>query len=256
MPDSPLKRLVGLRSEHKWLESAVDAHLGRPGIMRADKGWFHPSQLSSTCDAYLAFAFLGVEGREQISPRLQRIFDNGSARDKDIKRYVSEIGVSLAGKPKWGACPKCGDQRVDLKRHICITPYRIRGEFDDRIKHITGNEIYVLEIKTMNSEQWQALKEPTPDHKIQVHPYAFATEDYQTIVLYENKNTQEWKTFLQKFDWPLWNSITERLGRIIQDLRNGHVNRTPIANDSQCPFYYMCSVANPAKLLEESELKL
>ena len=238
MSDSPLKRLVNLRSEHKWLESAVDAHLGRPQVRKGDAGWFHPSSLSHQCDAYLAFAFLGVEGHEQISPRLQRIFDNGSARDRDIKRYMQDIGVSVIKKPE--------------ERFIEIPAYRIRGEFDDRVKHIVSGEHYVVEIKTMNSAQWEKLKEPMPDHAIQIHPYAFATEDYQGIFIYENKNTQEWKTFLQRFNWDLWNGILNRIGRILDGLRSGHVHRTPLPNDSQCPFYYMCSTANVPELVNKA----
>lgn len=240
--DNPLKRLVNLRSEHSWISSVVDAHLSKPHVSRADPGWFHPSSLAHPCDAYLAFAYLGVEGREKPTARLQRIFDNGNARDTDIKRYLHEVGASVIKRPE--------------ERKISLPAYRIRGEFDDRVRHPVGGETYVVEIKTMNTDQWQALKAPTPDHKVQIHPYAFATQDYRGIFIYEDKNTQEWKTFLQPFDWPLWNGLVARLEAILQGLRAGHVHRTPVANESSCPFYYMCSVANVPELVAQSGLQV
>lgn len=242
MAGSALKRLVNLRSPSDWLASMIDAHLAKPAVRNFDKGWFHPSSLGHQCDAYLAFAFLGVPGRETRSPRLIKILDNGSARDSDIKGYIADVGVSLITKP--------------VERKVSLPAYRIRGEFDDRVRHPVGSETYVVEIKTMNSEQWRGLKEPTPEHRIQIHPYAFATQDYQGIFIYENKDTQEWKTFLQRFDWPLWDRLLKRLDGILAGLRQGYVHRTPVANDSLCPFYYMCSTASVPDLVSNSGLEL
>lgn len=240
MVNSPLKRLVNLRSDSNWITSVVDFALAKPRFIRADKGWFHPSALAHPCDAYLAFAYLGVPGKEQPSARLERILDNGSARDKDIKGYLKRAGVSVIKK--------------DEERKIELPTYRIRGEFDDRVRNPADGKLSVVEIKTMNEEQWKGLKQPLSEHTVQIHPYTFATEDYQGIFIYENKNTQDWKTFLQRFDWMLWNSLLARIESILVGLRAGYVQRTPAKNEAACPFYYMCSVSNIPKLVEESGL--
>jgi len=240
MTDSPLKRLISLRREDQWLLAVVDAHLESSPLTRVDPGWFHPSDLSTTCDAYLAFSYLGVEGRGKISPRLQRIYDNGHARDRDIKKYFAEAGLSTIKDP--------------AERFISIPDHRIRGEFDDIVKRPTADSLHLVEIKTMNNEQWKNLKEPLRSHVIQVQPYLAASGLNSVIFVYENKDTQEWKLFSRTMDLPLWMSITERLAKIRVGLRRYYVDRTPVSNDSQCPFYWMCSTADIKKLVEESDL--
>lgn len=245
MADSSLKRLGQLGSvtastTGHWLMAAIDGADERRGPARTDAGWFHPSSLDHICDAYLAFSYLGVASEEVIPARLSRVFALGNARDLDLKKSVRRAGISLVEKER--------------DRYIEIPEFKIRGSFDDHVAHPITKERYIVDFKTMRSDLWEALKEIMPAHHLQVHPYMFGVQTYKALLLYENKNTQEFKIKTGHFDNKIWHGITSRVLRILDDLDKGFVRRTPLPNDSQCPFYHMCSYANIPKLKEESGL--
>lgn len=242
MPDTALKRLANMRKPGKWLISAIESVQESTGSVREDPGFFHPSALSHPCDAHVAFQFLGAPSKQTISARLQRIFDLGNARDLALKRATKKAGVSLIQKEE--------------DRKIIIPQYRIRGELDDWVMNpVTGRKA-VVDYKTMNKDEFEALDAVKPSHHIQVHPYMFAKETYEGLVLYENKNSQELRVHVADFDNGIWTEITHRLEMIIEGLRKGYVNRKPIPNDSQCPFYAICSHASIPKLVEESKINV
>lgn len=240
MVNSALKRLAGMRNRERWLLDAIDGTLESNTAGRTDPGWFHPSSLAHPCDAFLAFQFLGAPSKQIISARSQRIFDLGSARDKALKAAVRKAGVSLIKKEE--------------DRKIAITPYMIRGELDEWVENPISHERFVVDFKTINMVAYDALEQEREDHKIQVHPYMFGKETYRGAILYENKNNQEHKLFSFQFDYPLWHGITSRLEQIRTALKQGFVHRQPIPNDSQCPFYSICTYANIQELKEKSGL--
>lgn len=242
MVTSPLRRLANLRTPGRWFIDALEAVQESAGKGRTDPGWFHPSDFGHPCDAFLAFRFLGAPSTELISARLRRIYDLGSARDLQLKRDAKRAGISLIKK--------------DEERSIVIDSYRIRGELDDLVQNPVTNEIYVIDYKTMNDKEWQALEEVKPSHHLQVMPYEYAKEVYNGLVLYENKNDQQLKAKPANFMGKVFQTeIVERVERIIQGLNKGYVNRMPIPNDSQCPFYGICSHASIEQLKEASGLR-
>lgn len=239
MADSPLKRLADMRHQGRWLLSAIDGVLESTGKGRTDPGWFHPSSLSNPCDAFLAFQFLGAPSVQKITARQQRIYDLGSARDAALKKAVRKAGVSLI--------------KHEEDRKIVILPYRIRGELDEWVENPISQERMVVDFKTINTNEFEALEFAKPDHVIQVHPYMFGKETYRGSVLYENKNNQEFKLFTFQFDMKFWqDGVVNRIDRILSELQQGFVRRTPPPNDSQCPFYHMCSYASIPELKEKS----
>lgn len=240
MPDNSLKRLAQMRKKGNWLIASIESVQESTGPSRGDPGWFHPSGLGHTCDARLAFEFLGAPSNQTITARLQRIFDLGNARDLALKKATKKAGVSLIKKEE--------------DRKIVIPSYRIRGELDDWVLNpVTGRKA-IVDYKTMNHDEFEALEAVKPSHHVQVHPYMFAKETYEGLVLYEDKNTQTLKIHEADFNNQTWGEITSRLETIIDGIRKGYVKRTPIANESSCPFYNICSWANIDKLREESQL--
>jgi len=235
--DSPLSRVVAQRTGG-WLLAHVDDHLESSKELRYDPGWFHPSALGNPCDALLAFQYMGQTGKSTVRARLQRIFDNGTSRDEDWKRYLHEAGLSLF--QHWGGSPK-ERKLASAERYIEIPHLHIRGEMDDLIRNPTTNEIAVFEFKTMNTDEWDKLRAPKPEHVIQVHPYMFAKGVLQAQIVYENKNDQMPKSYIKKFDGDLWRSIETRLLNIVQLVESRQLPwRTPMLNDKQCSFFHMC----------------
>lgn len=225
--DTPLKRILALRTG-EWLVAETEAWHEKSLRSRDDPGWFHPSNLSDSCDASLLFQFLGLKQQVTHSARTQRIFDNGHCRDRYWKEYLHKAGISLVQK--------------DSDRLVELPELRIRGECDDLVKNRTTGESYVFEFKTMNHEQFKALREPPLVYKMQVHPYMRHHHGWPTYFLFEDKNDQELKPFIYQFDPAIWDGIERRLKNILEQARNGiMVERTPLARDSGCSFYRLCS---------------
>lgn len=243
MPDNSLKRLGNLRKPGKWFTDTLESELESSSSGRVDPGWFHPSDFGHPCDAFLAFRFLGAPSVQATSARLQRIFDLGDARDIALKKLTRKAGISLIKEEK--------DRKIELPL------LHIRGELDDWVKNPFTNQQYVIDYKTMHNEEWISLEAAKPSHVLQIHPYMFAKETYEGFILYENKNTQEWKLLPANFDSNIWQTqIVERIERILDGIRKGYCSRHPIPNDSSCAFYNICSFANIPKLLEESKIEI
>lgn len=241
MVDSALKRLNDLKKPGKWLIASLEAVQEYHGEGRKDPGWFHPSGLGEVCDAKLAFDFLGAPAVQNITARLQRIFDNGSGRDEYLKRDMARSGVSLI--------------RDEAERKIELPQYRIRGELDDLVQNPLDKKIFVVDYKTMRSDLFKALEAAKPEHKIQVLPYEYAKRTSYGLVMYENKDTQELKVMEADFDPAKWTEITLRLERILTGLQEGYVTRNPVSC-GYCPYFNngVCGTNQIAKLKEESGL--
>lgn len=233
-----LKALVSMRGKD-WVTNHVEAWHLRDDKARLDPGWFHPSSLSHVCDAYLAFQYLGMAPRpNNVEPRTLRIFDVGHNRDHAWKRYLKESGLSIVkpGNP----CEKCGARNKD-GRHICMPELRIRGDFDDHIRNPITGRTAIFEFKTKNTDLFGKLKAPDREHIIQVHPYMAAKGELETIIMYENKNTQDLKPFEVGFDQAIWDGIVARVLRIREQLENGWApTRTPDAYETRCAFFDRC----------------
>lgn len=121
-----------------------------------------------------------------------------------------------------------------------------------------NKETMVVDFKTMNDIEWQALKEQKPSHTVQLQPYIYAKKADVGGVLYENKNNQEFKLFTAKFNYDIWNNrIVARIRNILTLLKNDQSpQRNPLPNDSRCPFYNICAISNLPKMAKESGLPL
>lgn len=239
---SALKRLANLGSTNgDWVIASLERVQASEKPRRSDPGWFHPSDLGNDCDAFVAFVYLGAPALQVISARTQRIFDHGNGRDQQLKKDSLKAGISLIKKPE--------------DRKISIPTLHIRGELDDWLENPISKQRYVIDFKTMRSEAFKPLNAAVEGHRIQLHPYMFSKETYNGYVLYESKDTQEFKIFDVKFDWKLWRDITDRLERILEGLEKGFVNRNPV-NCSNCPFFAnsVCTANEIGKLKEKSGL--
>lgn len=192
--------------------------------------------------------------QEKVGAQLRRIFDNGNGRDLSWKEYLFKSGLSLV-KSKKGVCPKCGDSRADLGRHICMPEHAIRGEFDDLVRNPHDGSIEIVEIKTMREDLWKDLKGARGDHILQTYPYMKASGAERALIVYENKNNQDVKIFREPFLWKTWEGLLARLAGIVLAIDNDWLpQRTPVANEKGCPFYWMCPVADIKKLKKEAGL--
>ena len=185
--------------ECQWLLDAVDEWRVGSEKPRYDPNWFHCSQLGASDEALIA-QYRGVLEYEPRTARELRVFDNGHCRDRDIKRYMLESGLSRVGH--------------DDDRHIRIPYLRLSGEIDDIVAHPETGKWWILENKTINPYGFSGLNQPKPEHVLQVMAYMGATQIDDAVVLYENKGDQAWRGFYVPFSKKIWGDIVDRLLRL------------------------------------------
>jgi hypothetical protein len=131
---------------NKMLIAAIDNYLQRrPRDERAIR-CFHPSSLRKSPKELYWHYFEG-DNNEKFDSRILRIFDNGHAVHARLQDYLNEIGIL---------------KQVEVP--VENAEYEICGHADG-ILDIDGLD-GVLEIKSMNSNQFYSCYEPKPDHLI------------------------------------------------------------------------------------------
>jgi hypothetical protein len=182
--------------EITMLVNSIDEYLQQRPKDERPKHCFHPSSLHKSARE-LYYHYLEGDNNQEFDPRILRIFDNGHDVHGRIQRYLKDIG---------------------LLKHIEVsvenTDYEIKGHADG-ILEIEGIE-GVLEIKSMNSNQFYSCYDPKPEHLIQINVYMFCLGIPNGCLLYECKNNQELKEFYLKQDSAIIDPILAKI-RYVQD---------------------------------------
>lgn len=106
-----------------------------------------------------------------IDPRTQRIFDNGTYTHERLQAYLIEMELLLMDE-----VPLIND------------PYNIQGHTDGFLN--LSDEVAILEIKSINDNQFGQLKDAKDEHKCQGLIYLYCAED-RRIWLHETYKTEE-----------------------------------------------------------------
>ena len=189
--------------QDRWLLKAIDQHLTKKQNPPR-KGVFFPSSVSNPCDRFVFMAYNGLLESSTIDGTLARIFDNGGFLEERINKYFKSMGI-LEGR------------EISLKS----TMPPISGRMDFLIRHEKYGQVPV-ELKSINARGFENLKEAKPEHILQLHTYMNLWNDTHKstpvthgIVLYENKNDQKLKAFLQELSPKIWDDILTRLLNIM-----------------------------------------
>ena len=134
---------------------------------------------SAKCSRALYFKFKKYPKKDP-EPRVLRIFDNGDYTHMRIVSVLFGLGIIRA---------------VEIK----IPPQEIISGRADAIIDIDSKP-YVLEIKSIASYKFQRLEAPDQDHIKQIQLYMHYFKIPDGILLYENKDKQELKEFVIKYD--------------------------------------------------------
>jgi hypothetical protein len=160
------------------------------------KGCIHPSQIHvcMRCQVYdIIGAPMDTAGGAAINPKLARIFGNGHSMHDRFQKYFIQMGIT-------------DEKGVEVK--LRSAELNVTGSADGVIQ-LNGTP-YVLELKSMNDIQFSQLKKPKPEHVRQVHLYMEILKIDRAIILYENKNNQECKEFLEMRDQKIVDELKAR----------------------------------------------
>ncbi|PIQ92858.1 MAG: hypothetical protein COV69_00880 [Parcubacteria group bacterium CG11_big_fil_rev_8_21_14_0_20_39_14] len=118
--------------------------------------------------------------KEEMEPRVLRLFDYGDQIHQFILKPLFSMGTVRSSE-------------------ISIPPQQIISGRADAVVSF-GNELYVLDIKSMNSMVFQNLERPKEEHLYQVQLYLHFFEIKRGLLLYVNKDTLDLKEFIFEYD--------------------------------------------------------
>jgi hypothetical protein len=172
-----------------------------------------PSQITE-CVRKLCCILLqmGVE-EESITPRIQRIFDNGnSVHKRYLTSYLPKLGVvaQLYYELKNGKLVA----KDFIEQTIENKDYWLRGSPDAVIFNPKDGLNYVFELKSMNERGFLPLTQPSWEYTAQVHLYMFLTDTPRALLFYENKNDQDVKEFAIMQDPAIMNRLLTKIRTI------------------------------------------
>ena len=109
--------------------------------------------------------------------RTERIFDNGTYTHMRLQKYLLDAGILIQDE-----VPLINDE------------YNIQGHTDGFID--LGDEIAILEIKSINDKGFSALKDAKEEHKRQGMIYMFCTEERRKYLRSTYKSRKEFNASL------------------------------------------------------------
>jgi hypothetical protein len=196
---SMLKRVDGAEEDLivPYIDSYLSAHTntGTYEVVNEHKppdSFFHPSGDCLKCKRLLFFqkSERFTFPCEAQPASLTRVFHVGQAIHSLVQTWVKKMS-DLDNYP----CSVFGAETEAYAEEL-----NIRGSIDDIVRFPSGR-IYVLEIKTMNSNQFSRLTSPKPEHKLQVQVYMHVRGIGCAIVLYINKDyPHDFKEFKVVYD--------------------------------------------------------
>lgn len=157
---------------------------------------------------------------EYIDPRLQKIFDTGTAWHKVMQgygyrgawgpgeNYEDEVPIDPYERDEGGDIINDIAERYGVKGAVdgVIDPYIVEvpgiGTVGIRVIH---------EYKTINSNGYKNLNKPKTDHKWQATVYSKMLDIPVVVYFYTNKDTQQDTDFPVPFDQHLWATIEEKI---------------------------------------------
>lgn len=194
---------------------------------------FRPSQLAkATCLRKMVYEYLGAEYEGNLGgfdAKTHRVFDNGHGVHERIQNYLADMHkwsggeISLIGRWKCKSCGKlygyhtvkqkpedawvpkpdkckCGEEKRFRYMEIpaAIPDHLIEGASDGCL--LISGEKFLLEIKSASNNVFSGLSGVPTYYKPQINLYMHGTGIFQTIFLFENKNTQELKEILYRYE--------------------------------------------------------
>lgn len=207
-------------------------------VMAPDKravGVFHPSQLLDGCPRQMAYDIKGTAPSDKvikhIGAELRRTFDVGTWYHIYMQSILYQIGLLEAAE-----VPVVNKDKF------------INGKADGVFKEEVFGERVVLEIKTMNSWNYQkAVFRPFKKHEFQASLYARELGIKKVLYLYINKDTSEIKDFLMDVNEEQLEIADKKMTSVIDAVKTGTLPSRPKSCTDKlcdlaidCPFATLC----------------
>lgn len=203
---------------HNWLEDRANNPLTfpvKPGQEPyVPKPTHKPSSLGLTCLRRIYYEYFRTKRDDKINFFLARIFDTGNYYEAMVLSWLKGIGEHVPYRNKTnGEIPLDWTSKPNPQFPITIEELRVNKGYIDNVAVIDG-KIWLYEIKSKNTNKFDELRKPDPDHLSQVSCYfrsfidKLANGDYAHVpelqgltevagvkVIYINKNNSNLKLY-------------------------------------------------------------
>lgn len=184
------------------------------------------------CPRAIFFKFKNVP-REKMAPEVLRMFDHGDYIQMQILSNLFSLGIVRAAEVK-------------------IPPQGLISGRADAIITL-GNELYVVDFKSMNSLVFRNLQGPKEDNVNQIQLYLHFFKIPRGILLYINKDTLELKEFLIEYNpvlaQKLLKDLTDLKARIDSNIVPSRISGWPEDWQCQyCQFREICQMAGQEEI--------
>ncbi len=189
------------------------------------RDYFHISEVDK-CPRAIFYKMKGYLG-EKFKADMYRKLDNGDYVHKRIMSILVSLGIVVASE-------------------IRIPESNLFHGRADAIVTI-DNELYVLEIKSMNRYAFDKLEAPDPAHLKQIQLYMHYFNINKGIILVENKDSQEMKEFIVTRDDRILNEIFISFGILKEMTQANTIPPKPNFNRDEkwrcdyCPYRKVCA---------------
>lgn len=230
------------------IKSIIDEYIvlkGKEYVHHSEPFFFHPSSVGYTrCLRQLQFQFVKAGLKEEYftdvdnkikyrdysdieeAAKRQRIFRNGDFMHDRYQKLMDEIGIIKDIELVF---------RYELKR--------VKGSIDAVVS--IDNEDYIIELKSMNTIQFNNLKEPTKAHLKQITLYMHTTGIHKGFILVENKNDQNIKEFYVEYDLANISDILGKIDTVIEQSKQNKLCDKKRSSCNSCEFQSLCEMDLP-----------
>lgn len=219
--------LVKAKNQH-WFITSLNEYLDSDRSFREPDGYFHPSSMSyriaQECDRFAQFS-LWVNTASSIFAKTRRIFDVGSDMHLRYQRYFAEMGIL-----------------VEAEKEVLSEQYHVTGHLDAIIKKPFSEQLVVVELKSINTTDFNNITRPKYEHEIQLKLYMGVEGIGEGIVVYEDKNDQNIKVFDYEHDFEFWEFQKSRFQRIWNEWKQKIPSRNTenVELCERCAFFQRC----------------
>ena len=184
------------------------------------------------CGRAVFFKFKNAP-REKLDARLLRLYERGEYMHRNIISILIRMGILVASE-------------------VNIPAQEMIGGRADAIVSV-NNELYLVDIKSMNSMVFRNLNEPKQENVAQIQLYLHYFKVKKGILLYIDKDQQEIKEFFINYNKDFVQSLLEEFSNLKEKVDADVIpNRLPDYPQNwqcqYCQFKEICSAAGPDKI--------
>ncbi len=152
-------------TKNSLLIPAIDMLLMKDsGTEDRGHGWNSPSGIGGCMRASYYNRCFAKKTNANDDPRSLRILNNGTFVHERLQGYLKEAGVLLLDEAP-----------------VFNVEYEVMGNTDGLLKD--GDRLSILEIKSINSNGFNALTDAKPEHKLQASLYMYCLDEMRKKVL-------------------------------------------------------------------------